>query len=128
MSDERALDELFGHRRAMHLHEGTIASRTVAVNRSCDQVLAGSGLANDADRDGERGHPFDDGEQVAHPPGVGDDGVGDRTELAPSIHWPPPRNPAARLAQGGPSSVSVSNRTSPTGRTLSGRQGLEPPK
>ena len=86
MSDERALDELLGHRRATHPHEWTIPSGTVEVNRSCDQVLAGSGLTNDADWDGERGDPFYDGEQVSHPLGFRDDGVGDGTELAQSIH------------------------------------------
>src|SRR5213075_3207980 len=50
VAEELALDERLGNRRAVEVDEGAVRARPVAVEPARDELLAGSGLAQEAYR------------------------------------------------------------------------------
>src|ERR1043165_9070272 len=77
-AEELRLDERLRKRRAVDGGEGLGAPRRVAVDGARDELLAGAGLAEDADRDVAAGDAGDEREDVAHRRRVADDAVDGR--------------------------------------------------
>src|SRR6185436_16671026 len=75
VSEELALDQVLRQRRAVDGGERLRAPRRVAVNRARDQLLAGAGLAEDADRDVAAGDARHQRANLAHHGRIADDAV-----------------------------------------------------
>src|SRR6185295_7871204 len=66
VTEQLGLDELGRHRRAVHRHERPIVARTAFMKGPRDQLLAGAGLAEDADARLAGGDAIDLRHHAAH--------------------------------------------------------------
>ncbi len=74
MTEEFALEELFGDRRARDGHEGLVGAATLVVDRLRDEVLASAALTRDEDgRSLARGNATDHLADLAHDGSLADD-------------------------------------------------------